>query len=110
MISKLLARLIPLLLILPQAAYSIALPHLPAEHHINVNYATQASKADQAKTALKAEQEKPANQQDPAKITALTQKVDDTAKWAPGGTYRQVLTAITAASSGNVTAGTSVTD
>ena len=71
----------------------------------NTVIATQAAKADQAKTALKAEQEKPKDQQDPAKIAALTQQVDDTAQWAPGGSYRQILTAVTAAAGGNVTGG-----
>ncbi|MGZ8257093.1 MAG: hypothetical protein ACXWTX_04905 [Gallionella sp.] len=64
----------------------------------NTFVAIQAQKAEQAKTALKAEQAKPTNQQAPTKITSLTQAVDNGAKWDAGGTYRQIATALTAAS------------
>ena len=68
--------------------------------------AIKAQQADQAKAALKVEQAKSQTQQDPSKIAQLTQQINDSVQWAPGGSYRQVLTAITAASSGNVTGGT----
>lgn len=65
----------------------------------------KAKDAQAAQDALKKEQDKPADQQNPALLTQLQQQVDDTAKWAPGGEYRQVMTAITAAAGGNVTGG-----
>ncbi|MFJ2994497.1 hypothetical protein ACIPHM_17855, partial [Pandoraea sp. NPDC087047] len=46
------------------------------------------------------------NETDPAKLAELDRQLDDAAKWAPGGRYRQIVTVITAAAGGNVTAGT----
>ncbi|EON13680.1 hemagglutinin repeat-containing protein [Pandoraea sp. SD6-2] len=43
---------------------------------------------------------------DPAKVAELDRQLDDAAKWAPGGRYRQIVTVIAAAAGGNVTAGT----
>ncbi|MFK0377747.1 hemagglutinin repeat-containing protein [Pandoraea sp. NPDC090278] len=43
---------------------------------------------------------------DPVKIAALDGQIQDAAKWAPGGRYRQIVTVMAAAAGGNVTAGT----
>ncbi|VVE37884.1 hemagglutinin repeat-containing protein [Pandoraea terrigena] len=43
---------------------------------------------------------------DPTKLAELDRQLDDAAKWAPGGRYRQIVTVIAAAAGGNVTAGT----
>ncbi|GAB3626720.1 hypothetical protein GCM10027419_15690 [Pandoraea terrae] len=42
---------------------------------------------------------------DPARRAALDQELQEARKWAPGGDYRRVATAITAAAGGNVTGG-----
>ncbi|VVE90280.1 hemagglutinin-related protein [Pandoraea bronchicola] len=46
------------------------------------------------------------NETDPVKLAELDRQLDDAAKWAPGGRYRQIVTVIAAAAGGNVTAGT----
>ncbi|VVE46145.1 hemagglutinin repeat-containing protein [Pandoraea soli] len=46
------------------------------------------------------------NETDPTKLAELDRQLVDAAKWAPGGRYRQIVTVITAAAGGNVTAGT----
>ncbi|MCE1244334.1 hemagglutinin repeat-containing protein [Oryzomicrobium sp.] len=63
----------------------------------------RAREADAAKAELKKEQGKPADQQDPTKLAQLQKAIDDAAQWGPGGTYRQLATALMAAAGGNVT-------
>jgi filamentous hemagglutinin len=46
------------------------------------------------------------NETDPTKLAELDRQLEDAAKWAPGGRYRQIVTVIAAAAGGNVTAGT----
>ncbi|VVE34434.1 hemagglutinin-related protein [Pandoraea eparura] len=46
------------------------------------------------------------NETDPTRIAELDRQLDDAARWAPGGRYRQIVTVIAAAAGGNVTAGT----
>ncbi|WP_137926206.1 hemagglutinin repeat-containing protein [Cupriavidus sp. 2SB] len=43
---------------------------------------------------------------DPARRAELDQQYEDAAKWGPGGTYRRITTALTAAAGGNVTGST----
>ncbi|GGP25034.1 cell surface protein [Silvimonas amylolytica] len=65
----------------------------------------KAKDAQAAQDALKKEQDKPLDEQNPFLIAQLQQNVLDSAKWAPGGDYRQALTALIAASGGNATGG-----
>lgn len=44
-------------------------------------------------------------EKDPTKFAELDRKLEDAKRWAPGGTYRQIATVISAAASGNVSAG-----
>ncbi|MGC7944672.1 DUF637 domain-containing protein [Pandoraea pneumonica] len=44
-------------------------------------------------------------EKDPVKLAELDRRLEDVAKWAPGGTYRQIVTVISAAAAGNVSAG-----
>ena len=43
----------------------------------------------------------------PTKLAELDRQLENAAKWAPGGRYRQIVTVIAAAAGGNVTAGKS---
>jgi filamentous hemagglutinin len=61
----------------------------------------RANEADTARKAADAAAKDP--NATPEQRAALQQQADDLAKWGQGGTYRQVMTAITAAASGNVT-------
>jgi hypothetical protein len=63
----------------------------------------RAQEATAAKAALDQELAKPKAEQDPARIASLTQTLKDNETWAPGGTSRMIVTAITAAAGGNVT-------
>lgn len=63
----------------------------------------RARESTRAKEELDKERAKPTDQQDPAKIAALTQTLKDNQTWEFGGTSRAVLTALTAAAAGNVT-------
>jgi len=63
----------------------------------------KAAKIDAANKALKEEKAKPEGQWNQEKIAQLEAQLNDAATWAPGGTSRQILTALTAAASGNVT-------
>ncbi|MGN3332866.1 hemagglutinin repeat-containing protein [Pseudomonas aeruginosa] len=67
----------------------------------------RAKEATDAQRALEQELAKPESQRDPARLAALQQKLNDSATWAPGGTGRQVLTALAAAAGGNVTGASS---
>ncbi|TGV07350.1 hypothetical protein E4695_09840 [Alcaligenaceae bacterium 429] len=67
----------------------------------------RAKEATAAKEALDKELAKPESERDPARLAALQQQVNDSATWAPGGTGRQVLTALAAAAGGNVTGASS---
>ncbi|WP_116347375.1 hemagglutinin repeat-containing protein [Cupriavidus taiwanensis] len=64
----------------------------------------RANEAEAAKVAAEAAAKDP--NATPEQRVALQQQADDLAKWGQGGTYRQVMTAITAAASGNVTGST----
>ena len=64
----------------------------------------RATEAESAKKAVEAAAKDP--NASPEQIAALQQQADDLAKWGQGGTYRQVVTALTAAASGNVTGST----
>jgi filamentous hemagglutinin len=64
----------------------------------------RATEAESAKKAVEAAAKDP--NASPEQIAALQQQADDLAKWGQGGTYRQVMTALTAAASGNVTGST----
>ncbi|WP_240619997.1 hemagglutinin repeat-containing protein [Cupriavidus neocaledonicus] len=64
----------------------------------------RANEADAAKQAADAVAKDP--NATPEQRAALQQQADDKAKWGQGGTYRQVMTALTAAASGNVTGST----
>lgn len=44
-------------------------------------------------------------EKDPVKLAELDRRLEDAAKWAPGGTYRQIVTVISAAAAGNVSSG-----
>lgn len=57
----------------------------------------------QAKEALDHELAKPDSERDAVRLAELQQRLADGATWAPGGTGRQVLTALSAAAGGNVT-------
>ena len=59
----------------------------------------RAKEADELKQARDKES-------DPARRAELDWQYQDAAKWGPGGTYRQVATALTAAAGGNVTGST----
>lgn len=67
----------------------------------------RANEATAAKKALDRERSKPEGERDPARLAALEQQLKATAIWAPGGTGRQVLTALAAAAGGNVTGASS---
>ena len=67
----------------------------------------RAKESTAAKQALDQELAKPEGERDPTRLAALQQRVDDNAIWAPGGTGRQVLTALAAAAGGNVTGASS---
>ncbi|HCE6865205.1 TPA: hemagglutinin repeat-containing protein [Pseudomonas aeruginosa] len=67
----------------------------------------RAKEATDAQRALEQELAKPESQRDPALLADLQQKLNDSATWAPGGTGRQVLTALAAAAGGNVTGASS---
>jgi len=67
----------------------------------------RAKEAAAAQQALDQERAKPEAERDPAHLTALEQRVNASAIWAPGGTGRQVLTALAAAAGGNVTGASS---
>ncbi|WP_353193401.1 hemagglutinin repeat-containing protein [Pandoraea pnomenusa] len=58
----------------------------------------RAKEADELKKARD-------NETDPAKRAELDAQLADAQKWGPGGNYRRIATAITAAVGGNVTAG-----
>lgn len=47
------------------------------------------------------------NEADPARRADLDRQYQDASKWGPGGTYRQIATALTAAAGGNVAGSTS---
>lgn len=64
----------------------------------------RANEAEVAKQAADAVAKDP--NASPEQRAALQQQADDLAKWGQNGTYRQVMTAITAAASGNVTGST----
>ncbi|GAB3628186.1 hemagglutinin-related protein [Pandoraea terrae] len=59
----------------------------------------RAQEADALETARDAEA-------DPAKRAALDQQLPEAQKWGPGGDYRRIVSAITAAAGGNVTGST----
>lgn len=61
----------------------------------------RATEAEAAKKAADAAAKNP--DATPEQRATLQQQADDLAKWGQGGTYRQVMTALTAAASGNVT-------
>jgi filamentous hemagglutinin len=61
--------------------------------------ANRAAEADAARDAAKNPNLSPEQR------AAAQAKAEDLAKWGPGGTYRQVLTALTVAAGGNVTGG-----
>lgn len=63
----------------------------------------RAQETTGAKKALDEELAKPKDQQDANKIAQLNQVIQNNATWEMGGTGRRLLTAITAAASGNVT-------
>jgi filamentous hemagglutinin len=63
----------------------------------------RAQETTNAKKALDEELAKPKDQQDASKIAQLNQVIQNNATWEMGGTGRRLLTAITAAASGNVT-------
>ncbi|WP_422490898.1 hypothetical protein, partial [Endozoicomonas sp. ALE010] len=63
----------------------------------------QAAQLEQDKEALDAELKKPLDQQNPERIQALTDSIEQGSTWEMGGTGRTVLTALTTAASGNVT-------
>lgn len=67
----------------------------------------RAKEATAAKEALDKELAKPESERDPARSAELQQQLNDSATWAPGGTGRQVLTALAAAAGGNVTGASS---
>ncbi|QPR28181.1 DUF637 domain-containing protein [Edwardsiella hoshinae] len=67
----------------------------------------RAREATAARLALEQELARPEGERDPARLAALQQQVTDSAVWAPGGTGRQVLTALAAAAGGNVIGSTS---
>jgi len=62
----------------------------------------RAKESTRAQQELQAERAKPEAEQDPARIEALTQTLNENATWEMGGTGRIVLNAVTAAASGNV--------
>ncbi|MFJ4294420.1 hemagglutinin repeat-containing protein, partial [Cupriavidus sp. NPDC089707] len=64
----------------------------------------RTNEADAAKKAADAADKDPSAS--PEQRAALQQRADDLAKWGQGGTYRQVMTVLTAAASGNVTGST----
>ncbi|WP_423194542.1 hemagglutinin repeat-containing protein [Cupriavidus sp. H18C2] len=64
----------------------------------------RATEAESAKKAAEAAAKDP--NATPDQRAALQQQADDLAKWGQGGSYRQVMTALTAAASGNVTGST----
>jgi len=66
-----------------------------------LNNRAQESAATQE--ALDHELNKPLSERDPARIAQLQQQLEDNAAWVPGGTYRQILTALSAAAGANVT-------
>jgi len=67
----------------------------------------RAKEAVAAQQALDQERAKPEAERNPALLAALEQRVNASAIWAPGGTGRQVLTALAAAAGGNVTGASS---
>jgi len=67
----------------------------------------RAKEAATAQQALDRELAKPEAERNPILLAALEQQVSDSATWTPGGTGRQVLTALTAAAAGNVTGASS---
>lgn len=67
----------------------------------------RAKEATQIQKALDAEMAKPTEKQDTTKINQLAQQLQGSQIWQPGGTGRMILTAITAAASGDVTGSTS---
>ena len=64
----------------------------------------RANEAEAAKQAADAAAKDP--NATPEQRAALQQHADDLAKWGQGGSYRQVMTALTVAASGNVTGST----
>ncbi len=60
----------------------------------------RAKEADAAKAALNNAKQQGADQ---ATLDRLQAQVDEAALWGPGGTYRQIATALTSAASGDVT-------
>ncbi|WP_201313829.1 hemagglutinin repeat-containing protein [Dyella sp. EPa41] len=67
----------------------------------------KAKETADAKQALADEMAKPEGERDLQRIDQLSAIVKDNATWAPGGTGRVILTAVTAAIGGNVTGTTS---
>ncbi|EHP37809.1 hypothetical protein OR16_40784 [Cupriavidus basilensis OR16] len=67
----------------------------------------RAKESTAAKQALDQELAKPESERDPSRIAELQQRMNDSGIWAPGGTGRQVLTALAAAAGGNVTGASS---
>jgi filamentous hemagglutinin len=63
----------------------------------------RAREIDQAEKEIKAELAKPESERDSAKLEQLSQTIIDNQTWAMGGTGRTIMTALTAAVSGNVT-------
>jgi len=63
----------------------------------------RAKESTDAKEGLKEELGKPKDQQDPQKIAQYEQTLDSNKTWDMGGTGRQIVTALTAAASGNIT-------
>ncbi|HYD35890.1 MAG TPA: putative toxin, partial [Vitreimonas sp.] len=65
--------------------------------------AKRAKEVDQAEKEMKAELAKPESEQDKNKLNQLSQIIIDNQTWAMGGNGRTIITALTAAVSGNVT-------
>ena len=63
----------------------------------------RAQESAAAQQAIDREMEKPEGQRDPSVIHQATQTLQKNALWAPGGSGRVLLTAVTAAAAGNVT-------
>ena len=63
----------------------------------------RAKETADAQKALKEELAKPESERNPEHITQLIQTISDNEIWAPGGSARMIVTALTAAAGGNVT-------
>ncbi|NRO97878.1 hypothetical protein GWC77_18300 [Paraburkholderia sp. NMBU_R16] len=69
--------------------------------------ANRAKAASEAQRELDSEKAKPEGDRDTERMAQLTQVLEESATWGPGGAGRRVLTALTAAAGGNVTGATS---